>query len=82
MALKIIKHGSKEYSQMVDLRFQILRKPLGLTFTPEELAAEKEDFFFVKEQDIQIEFTRNDKKEVTGFILHQGGASVPCKKIK
>ncbi len=44
--------------------------------------AEKEDFFFVKEQDIQVEFTRNDKKEVTGFILHQGGANVPCKKIK
>ena len=44
--------------------------------------AEKEDFFFVKEQDIQVEFTRNDKKEVTGFILHQGGANIPCKKIK
>ena len=44
--------------------------------------AEKEDFFVVKEQDIQVEFTRNDKKEVTGFILHQGGANIPCKKIK
>lgn len=44
--------------------------------------AEKEDFFFVKEQDIQIQFTRNDAKEVAGFILHQGGANIPCKKIK
>ncbi|MBC7511198.1 MAG: serine hydrolase [Ferruginibacter sp.] len=44
--------------------------------------AEKEDFFFVKEQDIQLEFTRNENKEVTGFILHQGGANVPCKKVK
>ena len=43
MALKIINHGSKEYRQMVDLRFQILRKPLGLTYSPEELAAEKDD---------------------------------------
>ena len=43
---------------------------------------EKEDFFFVKEQDIQVEFTRKDKKEVTGFILYQGGANIPCKKIK
>ena len=41
MALKIIDHGSKEYQQMVQLRNDILRKPLGLTFTPEELELEK-----------------------------------------
>jgi len=28
---------------MVDLRFQMLRKPLGLTFSADELAAEKND---------------------------------------
>ena len=33
MPLKIIDHGSKEYRQMVDLRTQILRKPLGLSFS-------------------------------------------------
>ncbi len=43
MALKQIDHGSKEYRQMVDLRNEILRRPLGLTFAPEELAREKED---------------------------------------
>lgn len=43
MALKIIDHGSKEYQKMVDLRFEILRKPLGLKFAPEELEREKED---------------------------------------
>ena len=41
MALKIIDHGSKEYKQMVDLRYTMLRKPLGLTFSEEELDAEK-----------------------------------------
>jgi len=35
MALKIIEHGSPEYGQMVKLRDDILRKPLGLTFAPE-----------------------------------------------
>jgi ribosomal protein S18 acetylase RimI-like enzyme len=40
MALKIIDHGSKEYHQMVNLRNEILRKPLGLTFTDVELAIE------------------------------------------
>ena len=43
MALKQIYHGSKEYQQMVALRMEILRKPLGLSFTPDELAKEKED---------------------------------------
>ncbi|HAK11734.1 MAG: GNAT family N-acetyltransferase [Chitinophagaceae bacterium] len=43
MALKIIEHGSKEYRQMVDLRFQLLRKPLGLDFTAEDLEKEKDD---------------------------------------
>jgi N-acetylglutamate synthase-like GNAT family acetyltransferase len=43
MALKIIDHGSKEYQKMVDLRFEILRKPLGLNFDPGELEREKDD---------------------------------------
>lgn len=43
MALKMIDHGTKEYQQMVNLRYEILRKPLGLQFTQEELEREKED---------------------------------------
>jgi predicted GNAT family N-acyltransferase len=43
MALKQIDHGSKEYLQMVKLRNDILRQPLGLSFNPDELAQEKED---------------------------------------
>lgn len=43
MALKIIDHGSPEYRQMVQLRIDILRRPLGLQFTPEELEKEKEE---------------------------------------
>jgi len=43
MALKIIDHGSKEYQQMVQLRNDILRRPLGLLFTPEELEKEKDE---------------------------------------
>ena len=41
MALKIIDHGSKEYQQMVKLRDDILRRPLGITFDPNELEEEK-----------------------------------------
>lgn len=43
MALKIIDHGSVEYQQMVKLRDAILRKPLGLGFTPEDLEKEKDN---------------------------------------
>src|SRR5437773_6194334 len=41
MALKIIDHGTKEYQQMIKLREDILRKPLGLTFSQHELEDEK-----------------------------------------
>jgi predicted GNAT family N-acyltransferase len=43
MALKIIDYGTKEYDQMVKLRNDMLRKPLGLHFTKEELEKEKTD---------------------------------------
>jgi len=43
MALKIIDHGTEEYKQMVDLRFNVLRKPLGLDFSDAELESEKQD---------------------------------------
>ena len=43
MALKQLYHGSKEYDQMVNLRYEIMRKPLGLSFSEEELKKEKED---------------------------------------
>src|SRR5213595_1221058 len=43
MALKIIDHGTKEYQQMVKLRDDMLRRPLGLTFTLEELDEEKDN---------------------------------------
>lgn len=43
MALKLIDYGSPEYQQMVQLRNDILRKPLGLNFSPDELDKEKDD---------------------------------------
>lgn len=43
MALKQIDHGTPEYQQMVRLREEILRKPLGLSFDSAELEREKED---------------------------------------
>ena len=47
MALKQIDHGSPEYLQMVTLRDNVLRKPLGLSLHPDELKNEKDDIFIV-----------------------------------
>ena len=43
MALKIIDHGTHEYRLMLKLREDLLRKPLGISFTKEELEKEKND---------------------------------------
>jgi len=43
MALKIIDYASPEYQQMVRLRDAVLRKPLGLTFTQDDLESEKDN---------------------------------------
>ena len=54
MALKIIDHGTAEYQQMVKLRDDILRKPLGLGFTPEELEAEKDNMLIAAFEEEQM----------------------------
>ena len=43
MALKQIDYGSPEYEKMLRLRYDLLRKPLGLSFDPRELEKEKDD---------------------------------------
>ena len=54
MALKIIDHGSREYQQMVKLRDDILRRPLGLTFDPTELEEEKNNLMIGAFEDDNI----------------------------
>lgn len=54
MALKILDHGSVEYRQMVKLRDDILRKPLGLGFSPEELENEKDNMLIAAFEDDDI----------------------------
>ncbi len=54
MALKIIDHGTAEYRQMVKLRDDVLRRPLGLSFTPEELEKEKDNLLIAAFEDDKI----------------------------
>ena len=68
MALKMIDHGSKEYQQMVNLRYNILRKPLGLNFSPEELEKEKNNVLIGAFEEDQLlgccMLVRQDNKRV------------------
>jgi predicted GNAT family N-acyltransferase len=51
MALKQIDHGTPEYRQMLQLRYDILRKPLGLQFDEAELEQEKQDILIAAYED-------------------------------
>jgi GNAT superfamily N-acetyltransferase len=68
MPIKQIDHGTKEYKQMIALRNEILRKPLGLSFKAEELDREKEDILIgAFEDDLMLGcclLTRMDNKKV------------------
>jgi N-acetylglutamate synthase-like GNAT family acetyltransferase len=54
MALKIIDYGTPEYRQMVKMRDEILRKPLGLSFTEDELVSEKNNLFIAAFEDDEM----------------------------
>jgi GNAT superfamily N-acetyltransferase len=41
--IREITYGTEDYAQMVDLRDRLLRRPLGLYFTPGQLAEEAHD---------------------------------------
>lgn len=43
MDFKIIEYKSAEYDKMVALRYEVLRKPIGLTFSEEDLKRDKDD---------------------------------------
>lgn len=54
MALKIIDYGTPDYQEMVRLREDILRKPLGLSFAAEELEKEKDNLMMGAYEDDKI----------------------------
>lgn len=43
LSFRIVHHGSADYLETVALRDDVLRRPLGLVFTPEQLGAEAAD---------------------------------------
>ncbi len=87
LPLEKLKEYEGEYEINKDLHVIISVKDGELIAAPtgqptSVLLAEREDFFFLRSPDIQIDFTRDDKKIVNGFILHQNGNNIKCNKIK
>lgn len=54
MTCKIIEYGSNDYKEMVKLREDVLRKPLGLSFTAEALAVDRQDTLLVLLEEEQL----------------------------
>ncbi len=54
MPLKIIDYGSKEYQQMVDLRNEILRKPLGMVLDENDTASDATNILIAAFEDDKI----------------------------
>lgn len=52
--IRVVAHGSPEYDQTVELRRTVLRRPLGLDFTPEGLASEMDDLHLALFEDDSV----------------------------
>ena len=43
-SVRVIEHESEDFIEAVGLRYEILRRPLGLDFTDDELKSESKSF--------------------------------------
>lgn len=73
MKIEIIQHGTPAYEQMVALRMEILRKPLGLQFTPEQLAEEATDF--------HVAAFENDKMLGCCVLTHVNAQTIQLRQM-
>lgn len=54
LSFRLVTHGSPAYESTVALRDDILRRPLGLTFDPEQLGAEGSDYHLACYRDEEL----------------------------
>ncbi|HLK28890.1 MAG TPA: serine hydrolase [Puia sp.] len=83
----ILKEYTGDYQLSPELILTIALEDGQLTASAKsqgkaELFAEKENFFFVKMTDVQIEFTKNALGKVTKLIFYQNGQQLQALKIK
>lgn len=73
MPLKIIDHNTPDYHKMVELRYQVLRKPLGLGFDKADLDKEVND--------ILLGFFDEEKLEACCILTKEGEQTVRLRQM-
>lgn len=69
MVIRILQHGSSDYRNMLALRERVLRAPLGLSLTEEDIAGEEEQILIAAVLDGQIVGSILLKPEQPGTLL-------------
>ncbi len=75
-----VPYGSTEYDEVVELRREVLRRPLGLDFTKEQLASEAKDWHFAAyDNDLvgSLILTARSKEDVQ---MRQVAVSFSCQR--
>jgi predicted GNAT family N-acyltransferase len=75
MTFREVSYGSPEYLAAVELRRRVLRVPLGLDFSSEELASEANQRHFVLEEDGDVLATLTYVAYEGGFKMRQVAVS-------
>lgn len=52
--ISVVEHGSRNYWHAVDLRYAVLREPLGLNYSRQQLLAEDKDIHIVYYKDALV----------------------------
>ncbi|MFT3750910.1 MAG: serine hydrolase domain-containing protein [Agriterribacter sp.] len=83
----ILKQYEGNYEIRPDLKVVMSIKNGALNAAPTNqsvkvLSAEKEDLFFDPNDNVKVEFVKNFKNEIEGFLLFQGGRKIFCRKLK
>ncbi len=73
MALRWVPHGSPDYQALVALRRRVLRLPLGLDFTPGQLAGEAAD--------LHLGAWEEDRLQGCLLLTDRGGGVVQMRQV-
>ena len=71
--LTAIAHGSDAYREAVNLRYEVLRKPLGMDFTPQQLQSERDALHYAAYV--------GEKLVATAYLLPLGNGRAHLKQM-
>lgn len=72
-SIRLINYGSTEYDEIVALRYEILRKPLNLHFTADQLAAESNY--------LHLAYYQNEKLIASLILVPEENGKIKMKQV-